>query len=158
MRFRKLRIAWSVLCGVACVLLIVCWCTSYFWSLNSSNDVDEPKVLFTSQELTITNSQGTLLIWSHPGIIWPHTYGWHGGCGWWSSRMFTATERGSKVVPEFKWQSSATGYEIQAPDWFFLPVLGIIAALPWVVPHLRFSLHTLLIATKLVAVVLVVAV
>ena len=29
MRFRKLRIAWSVVCGVACVLLIVLWVRSY---------------------------------------------------------------------------------------------------------------------------------
>src|SRR4051812_42896523 len=29
MRFRKLRIAWSVLCGLACVLLIAVWVRSY---------------------------------------------------------------------------------------------------------------------------------
>ena len=29
MRFRKLRIAWSVACGIACVLLIVLWVRSY---------------------------------------------------------------------------------------------------------------------------------
>src|SRR4051812_33758538 len=29
MRFRKLRIAWSVTCGIACVLLIVLWVLSY---------------------------------------------------------------------------------------------------------------------------------
>ena len=31
MRFRKLRIAWSVMCGIACVLLIVLWVRSYWW-------------------------------------------------------------------------------------------------------------------------------
>ncbi len=30
MRFRKLRIAWSVVCGIACVLLVVFWVRSYF--------------------------------------------------------------------------------------------------------------------------------
>ena len=30
MRFRKLRIAWSVACGIACVLLIVLWVRSYW--------------------------------------------------------------------------------------------------------------------------------
>src|SRR6478672_11323736 len=29
MRFRKLRIAWSVFCGLACLLLIVLWVRSY---------------------------------------------------------------------------------------------------------------------------------
>jgi len=28
MRFRKLRITWTVLCGIACVLLIVLWARS----------------------------------------------------------------------------------------------------------------------------------
>src|SRR6185295_19427494 len=31
MRFRKLRIAWSVFWGAACVLLIVLWVRSYWW-------------------------------------------------------------------------------------------------------------------------------
>ena len=31
MRFRKLRIAWSVACLIACVLLIVLWVRSYWW-------------------------------------------------------------------------------------------------------------------------------
>src|SRR4051794_22609027 len=31
MRFRKLRIAWSVFWGVACVLLIALWVRSYLW-------------------------------------------------------------------------------------------------------------------------------
>ena len=34
MRFRKLRIAWSVACGLACVLLIVLWARSYWWCDN----------------------------------------------------------------------------------------------------------------------------
>src|SRR3954466_10432902 len=31
MRFRKLRIAWSVFCALACVLLVVLWVRSYFY-------------------------------------------------------------------------------------------------------------------------------
>src|SRR6476469_394529 len=31
MRFRKLRIAWSVMCLIACVLLIALWVRSYSW-------------------------------------------------------------------------------------------------------------------------------
>src|SRR3954451_11071314 len=30
MKFRKLRIAWSAACGIACVLLIVLWVRSYW--------------------------------------------------------------------------------------------------------------------------------
>src|SRR4051794_25226064 len=31
MKFRKLRIAFSVACGIACVLLVVLWIRSYWW-------------------------------------------------------------------------------------------------------------------------------
>ena len=31
MKYRKLRIAWSVGCGIACVLLVVLWMRSYWW-------------------------------------------------------------------------------------------------------------------------------
>src|SRR4051794_30713435 len=31
MIFRKLRIAWSVGCGIACVLLMLLWVRSYWW-------------------------------------------------------------------------------------------------------------------------------
>src|SRR3954470_6536128 len=31
MKFRKLRIAWSVFCSLACVLLIVLWVRSYWY-------------------------------------------------------------------------------------------------------------------------------
>src|SRR4026208_580489 len=32
MRFRKLRITWSVVCGIACLLLIGLWVRSYTWA------------------------------------------------------------------------------------------------------------------------------
>jgi hypothetical protein len=40
MRYRKLRIAWSVGCAIACVLLCVLWVRSYYhadkiWRINS---------------------------------------------------------------------------------------------------------------------------
>ena len=31
MRFRKLQIAWSVACGIICLLLIGLWVRSYWW-------------------------------------------------------------------------------------------------------------------------------
>ena len=31
MKYRKLRIAWSAVCGIVCLLLIVLWVRSYWW-------------------------------------------------------------------------------------------------------------------------------
>jgi hypothetical protein len=40
MRFRKLRIAWSVFCGVTCVLLIALWVQSYVSAFYRASDFD----------------------------------------------------------------------------------------------------------------------
>jgi hypothetical protein len=31
MKYSKLRIAWAVVCGIVCVLLIALWVRSYWW-------------------------------------------------------------------------------------------------------------------------------
>ena len=50
MRFRKLRIAWSVVCGIACVLLIALWVRSYWWAMTSVQ---------LTQEITLDTSVST---------------------------------------------------------------------------------------------------
>ena len=51
MRFRKLRIAWSVVCAIACVLLIALWVRSYWWmdDVQTGSTVTPPTQL-VSQE------------------------------------------------------------------------------------------------------------
>src|SRR3954454_1795746 len=43
MRFRKLRIAWSVGCAVACVLLIMLWVRSYWWCDDIIGPIDSSR-------------------------------------------------------------------------------------------------------------------
>jgi hypothetical protein len=52
MRFRKLRIPWSVAWGIACVLLVVLWVRSYWWS-----DITNRKSV-----INICSVEGKLLI------------------------------------------------------------------------------------------------
>ena len=48
-RYRKLRIAWSVMCGVACVLLCVLWLRSYYrWDQLSGEAFDNTWILVRS--------------------------------------------------------------------------------------------------------------
>jgi len=49
MRFRKLRIAWSVGCGLACVLLIALWVRSY-WLIDTVGNARN-----TPPDITITS-------------------------------------------------------------------------------------------------------
>src|SRR6185295_4017804 len=49
MRFRKLRIAWSATCLIACVLLIVLWVRSYWWEdLGYCQILRTPRIGFIS--------------------------------------------------------------------------------------------------------------
>src|SRR5262245_24453789 len=41
-RYRKLRIAWSAVCGVVCLLLIVLWVRSYWWADFVNIDAPSP--------------------------------------------------------------------------------------------------------------------
>ena len=53
---RYLRIAFSAVCGIVSVLLLVLWCTSYFWASYISQDVDDPKIRFKSHAITISSN------------------------------------------------------------------------------------------------------
>src|SRR5262245_30694970 len=60
MRFRKLRIAWSVLWGVAAVLLIVLWVRSY-WRTEFLERVVNVNALYASGDMErIVNRPGSL--------------------------------------------------------------------------------------------------
>jgi len=62
-KFRKLQIAWSVLCGLACVLLIVLWVRSY-------RHFDELDVqLIRTQALSLENKGDILLFRENKGDI-----------------------------------------------------------------------------------------
>jgi hypothetical protein len=144
MRFRKLRIAWSVFCGIACVLLIVLWVRSY-------------------SRFDIVELGGSPVFFAHSG------YGCL-DCGfarsgrnpriWGSIHLKNApgevAEDIKKVITssQYEVRSVFAGYAITLPYYFLLPVLAAAAAAPSIPRRAHFSLRTLLIATTLVAVVL----
>jgi hypothetical protein len=143
MRFRKLRIAWSVAWGIACLLLVALWVRSYQW-----NDI-----------YSRLNSNG-----------WVTTFGSDRGCGYLfygrispipaSGKQFrnlpshgwrlNSSEARPPVPVTFQWQMTATRTKMKAPFWFVTLILAGIGILPWL--SYRFSLRTLLIVMTLVAV------
>jgi len=153
MRFRKLRIAWSVGCGIVAVLMIVLWVRSYF--------------------------QQAVIRIRMPGYRFIESMSFRG----WSSfvydseapnefndlREFPRSEmdfiavsaRKLNLAPGRGWRWGSYGdnslrvIQTVVPCWFTTFVAGTFATLPWI-RHLRwrFTLRTLLIATTMVAVVL----
>jgi len=128
MRFRKLRIAWSVACGIACVLLIVLWVRSY--SL-----VD---VACVARWHGAISRQGTIYIDS--------------GLSWSGSDTCPNFE-----WPALEWMVFKNDPEVDVkvgnvafPIARLVLLTAACAPLSWI--SRRFSLRALLIATTLVAV------
>jgi hypothetical protein len=150
LRFRKLRIAWSVFWGVACVLLVALWVRSYSWADFSRCP------LGTQKTLGLGSSGGRLFLRTYPNnnartfttdsertVISLPT-------GW--GRKTSAQRPAANVkLPLFSYSSSQPyDADLMFPHWLLVIVCIGIAASPWML--WRFSLRTLLIATTLVAV------
>jgi hypothetical protein len=142
---RSLRIAWTVGCGILCVLLIVLWVRSYSW-----RDLCSIQLL-GSQRLSTMSMKGNLsCIKEHA----PHVAGF---CRIRSKlidpellRLAHATGMSAKLlyrVPPYNRSSY-----LLVPHCLPIFLTVVTAGIPWF--HWQFSLRTLLIATTLIAVAL----
>jgi len=136
MRYRKLRIAWSVMFGIACVLLIALWVRSY-WLYDWLYLVEGQGLMSMRGNVhTYCTSNQILPLWTVSTtpltLTGPHTH----------------TFLGIGYSPGYSYVLPLVTF----PDWLPIVLFGGIAVAPWL-PY-RFSLRTLLIATTLVAVVL----
>jgi hypothetical protein len=139
MRFRKLRIAWLVVCGIACVMLIALWVRSYESAIVLNEGITK------THALTLISQRGFCgavlfdpTVYASPkwGLITVSPQTW--GSPSWDFAIHSKSDRYVQVM---------------APWWF---VVLSVAIMSIIAPQLkwRFSLRTLLIATTLVAVVL----
>jgi hypothetical protein len=149
MTIRKLRIAWSVGCAVACALLVALWVRSGGW-------LDDIVMRFHDNfYVQIGSSLGTCGIVVSTGEL--------SGTPWklYSTaiddpRLMYASyvaPFGSPVWGEFTHKFANFGGtlhgSIGAPYWLWALLAVRSAAIPWI--RWRFTLRTLLIGTKLVA-------
>jgi hypothetical protein len=138
MKYRKLRIAWSMGCGVLCVLLVVLWVRSYWHCDRLSMQWGN-----ASHILGAISSRGLLTI----GEGNPTTP---------LQERFAISSTSARSVVEtneigFLGRRYGVGdWFLTMPYWFPVLLLVVAAALPWA----RFSLRTLLIGMTLVAIIL----
>jgi hypothetical protein len=144
MRFRKLRIAWSVFCSIAGVLLIVLWVRSY-WKCDVIYRINPSKA-----QTTIGSNCGTLYVTTD---IRPMRFGNATGQDWIIKTLLELPPDRQHLV---LWLHTTEEFQAGVSHWFIIMPAGALAAAPWI--RWRFSLRTLLIATTLVAVVLGLAV
>ena len=129
---RKLRIAWSVGCGIVCLLLIVLWVRSY-WLMESLTLPTN-----TGHVILISSNSGVVYLVAEPTVI-TTTWGYSRG------GVFRA-------VRSFKFELT-NELVVRFPHWFVALLCATLAIAPWI--KWRFSLRTLLVTTTLVAVLLV---
>jgi hypothetical protein len=134
MRFRKLRIAWSVVCGVVAVLLIVLWVRSY-------STIDCLSKSMSGQEIALISINGHITLASFYGATHDRAISLsHAPVSHFAGYMGFVLNKAS--------------FKITLTHPISLLAVCLLAALPWPRWPKRFSLRTLLIATTLVAVVL----
>ena len=136
MKYRKLRIAWSVGWGLLTVLLCVLWVRSYWWwdvadlgtpgvvhSLRGCiryrlNDERNPQVVMSSVNLSDLEKAGVPL----------RLPSWYG----------------------FEFRRGPKYFQFALPNWLLILAATGLSAAPWI--RWQFSLRTLLIAMTLLAV------
>jgi hypothetical protein len=149
MKYRYLRIAFSVTCGIACVLLVVLWVRSFH-----AKD---------SMRGCIAGSKLHMYLSTLKGEIALSFDEWRGNPHPWIFESKSNLENMSSVLPSvtgkpplswlgFRWYFKPNLWAIIFPYWFAVLLPASVASLPWL--RWQFSLRTLLIATTLVAVVL----
>src|SRR3954451_23134347 len=111
MRFRKLRIAWSIFWGLACVVLIMLWVRSYWvgYLVKLSG-----KGLFSANGILEFS-------WFQPlPPPWPS----------WECGSFAAGDA-PKPRGSFNFQTFANGVSIDLPHWVVAVVVAMFAGAPW---------------------------
>jgi len=144
---RGLRIAWSVVFGIICVVLIVLWVRSY------------SRLEFVHCPLS---SQNTLFFKSHVGRLSVYAGGpvpnvsgvFPSGWGIKSWPQPESATRRNQQQPGWSFGWDTYGAHFLFPHWLPILLSGLIAVGAGLRRPDKFSLRTLLIATTLIAVVL----
>jgi hypothetical protein len=144
-KFLKLRIAFSAVCGIICVLLIVLW-------VRSHRGEDRAQGRLSSVGIRLYSSRGWVVLFknSTPGAG-PYDWDITLGSDYW---LDPADDRLRFALPlSFFGQTAISN--ISLPHWVLALASVAFAAAPWFLHwRFRFSLRTLLIAMTLVAAVL----
>jgi hypothetical protein len=152
MRFRKLRIAWSVGWGFLCVLIILL-CVRSYWVWDSVLiPMSQRRPLAIGRSPELRSSYGQLIfygpfshVFAYPLVLIPQQ----------PLDPLKYPRAPAFLGFNFRQFGGAGQWALSIPHWFAVMVLATLAAAPWIRKlKWRFSLRTLLIATTLLAMVL----
>jgi hypothetical protein len=143
MKYRKLRIAWSVAWGVVCVVVVAQWVQSYYIFIQWAGKRSGTSLFMASSAF------GRLSFGYHRDAgqdnVWLINY--------FRTNNLPAGLHRSRQIPSqlgITWQPGHAG--VHAPHGFAVILAGILAAAPAFSWSRRFSLRTMLIGMTLLAV------
>jgi hypothetical protein len=142
MRFRKLRIAWSAMCGIICLLLIVWWVRSYWWCDSYHNSAGQVYVGGSTLQGTVA------LHWFDLSKDASFGTGYDVGS---ASNAFISRDLKEPIL-WLHFIRLPYGLCVLLPLWLPLLLCVGIGSIPWL--RWRFSLRTPFIAATLVAIIL----
>jgi hypothetical protein len=151
MWFRYLRIAWSVVFGIVCLLLIVLWVRSY-WRRMAVKHFDTAAVYTTffvnrgvaaHTRMDMGWNKGPWVIRDGDGSLTSAT----SPTGWTFQSVPSIDQ-----TSNFEWNFHDHGHIVAAPIWTLALPFAAVTAVPWI--RWRFGLRSLLIAMTLFAVLL----
>jgi hypothetical protein len=138
---RKLRIAFSAVCGIVCLLSIALW-------VRSNTTRDTGFWPGTSYGVQISSMLGRVVVIAGP----PGPIG-DGFIFYQAPAVHDATFFERDILG-FYFERTPIRLRFDVPLWFIALISLAIATVPWLRANRRFSLRTLLAATTLIAVLL----
>ena len=143
MRFRKLRIAWSVGCGIFCVLLIVMWIRSYWWG-------DCYTIPINNNWICCSDLRGSIVLTCFDATKRTDI---SAGYSWGRASHQRLDEHIPVHFYGFCLKDSEAGFGLAIPSWFLIVTSIGFAVAPWL-SWQRFTTRTLFLATTLAATLL----
>src|SRR3954452_19462379 len=123
-----LRICWTTMCEIACVLLVVLWVRSYFWADRIGYQQTWSQDFIESARGRISFNQS----YCDTPIL--------GGDFWYIESTRTTPGHG-EFAQQFEWWEFNSDIHVTIPHWLPAVFLAALAALPWIRWLRHFSLR-----------------
>ena len=140
MKYRKLRIAWSVAWGIVCLLLVALWVRSYFYYFRVDG--------WDGKDLIIVSAQRGRMHFIRWPLVTAESRQWN---YFFHRDLFGGlVSEGDELDAYAARAELSNGYSLSIPFLYPILLAGFLAALPLFA--IRYSLRTLFIAMTLAAV------
>jgi hypothetical protein len=143
-RLRKFRFAFSITCGIACVLMAIAWARSYHAEDRLSGRIS------STLGFQLYSAHGCFVLYGCNTLDTPRKFSWELTVG--AEHWLSESDNRVSRRPRFAYHPPLAC--VTLPYGFFIVLTATLGYLPWFPWARRYSVRTLLAATTLTAVLL----